>query len=184
MTLSRLSVWKKRFGIMADQKPTVQVQTTSRLETMTVTQEWRFKQLQRFRSEETWRRKEPASRAWYTLAEAGERLASTRDELLRAAAAGDIACYVSTDGLRGRWGAQGDDVDARAGRADVSHLRLTQDACREVAAYGSANVQVLRHPTIKNKGAQFLLEEPLWVAPERILLKHPLPVPGRQPGNH
>lgn len=175
--LSRLAVWKKRFRVMGDEKPTVQVQTTSRLETMTVTQEWRFRQLQRFRFDE---RKRPvtANRAWYTLSEACERLASSGDGLLRAAQAGEIACYVASDGLRGRWGAQGD-ADSRAGRADVSHLRLTSDACREIATYGSANVTVLRHPTINNKGAQFLLEEPLWVAPERILLKHPLPVPGR-----
>lgn len=176
---SRLAVWKKRFRITGDEKPRVQVQTTSRLETMTVTQEWRFRQLQRFRSEEPKRTgSRPANRAWYTLAEACERLASTGDGLLRAAAAGEIACYVASDGLRGRWGAKGD-ADSRAGRAEVSHLRLTPDACREIATYGSANVTVLRHPTINNTGARFLLEEPLWVASERILLKHPLPAPGR-----
>ena len=174
MTLSRLTDWKKRLR-MAEQKPRVQVQTTNRLETMTVTQEWRFRQLQRFRREE---HKELSNRAWYTLAEASARLAATRDELLRTAAAGGLACYVSSDGLRGRWGAR-DDGDSRAGRADVSHLRLPQETCREIVAYGSANVTALRHPTINNKGALFLLEEPLWVAPERILLKHPLRIPGR-----
>lgn len=174
---SRLAGWKKRFRIAGDEKPTVQVQTTSRLETMTVTQEWRFRQLQRFRSEGRTRTGPGAgNRAWYTLLEASERLAATGDGLLRAAAAGEIACYVSSDGLRGRWGAQGD-PDTRAGRADVSHLRLAPDSCREIAAYGSANVTLLRHPTINNPGAQFLLEEPLWVAPERVLLKHPLPLP-------
>lgn len=176
--LSRLAIWKKRF-LVGDEKSKVQVQTTSRLETMTVTQEWRFNQLQRLRSEQ---RSRPnaglPSRAWYTLAEACERLAATGEQVLRAAQAGEIGCYVASEGLRGRWGAQGD-ADSRAGRADVSHLRLTPDTCREIAAYGSANVTVLRHPTINNKGAQFLLEEPLWVAPERVLLKHPLPVPGR-----
>lgn len=177
-TLSRLAEWKKRFRIMADEKPKVQVQTTSRLETMTVTQEWRFHQLQRFRSEEPARAKSGSVRkAWYTLAEAGERLASTGDGLLRAAANGEIACYIASDGLRGRWGTQ-DDPDSPAGRADVSHLRLTEDACREIAAYGSANVTVLSHPTINNKAARFQLAGPLWVAPERILLKHPLPRPG------
>lgn len=172
---SRLAVWKKRLRIAGDQKTKVQVQTTSRLETMTVTQEWRFRQLQRSRYGDR-SGSGLANRAWYTLVEACERLASTGDGLLRAAAAGKIACYVSSDGLRGRWGAQGD-ADSRAGRAEVSHLRLTPDACREIATYGSANVTVLRHPTINNPGAQFLLEEALWVARERILLKHPLPVP-------
>jgi hypothetical protein len=176
---SRLAVWKKRFRIMSDEKPTVQVQTTSRLETMTVTQEWRFRQLERSRSgERSPARSGPASRAWYTLTEACQHLASTSEGLLRAAADGEIACYVASEGLRGRWGAEGDPA-SRVGRADVSHLRLTADACREVATYGSTNLTVLRHPTINNNGAQFLLEEPLWVAPERILLKHPLPAPGR-----
>jgi hypothetical protein len=98
--------------------------------------------------------------------------------LLRAAAGGAIACYVASDGLRGRWGAQ-DVTDSPTVRADVSHLRLTAEACRQIAGYGSANVTGLRHPTINNKAAQFLLAEPLWVAPERILLKHPLPPAGR-----
>lgn len=163
---------------MGDEKPTVQVETTGRLETMTVTQEWRFRQLQRFRSEERTRPRLP-SRAWYTLAEAGERLGATGERLLRAAAAGEIACYVASDGLRGHWGARGD-AGSRPGRADVSHLRLTPEACRQIATDGSANLTVLRHPTINNQGARFLLEEPLWVAPERVLLKHPLPVPGRR----
>ncbi|HZD52872.1 MAG TPA: hypothetical protein VE175_07475, partial [Woeseiaceae bacterium] len=94
-------------------------------------------------------------------------------------AEGNIACYVASNGLRGRWGAQGDaGAGARAGRADVSHLRLTRAACREAAALGGVNVTALRHPTVNGGSAQFLLEEPLWVARERILLKHPLPAPG------
>lgn len=175
--MSKIDTWKKRFRITGDSRPKVLVQTSSRLETMTVTQEWRFNQLQQIRAEErTGARARPPKRAWYTLQEASEQMAATADGLLCAAAAGSISCYVPTDGLRGRWGNQG---DARPERAQVSHLRLTQDACRDIVAYGSANVSALRHPTINNAAAQFLLEEPLWVAPERILLKHPLPARGR-----
>jgi hypothetical protein len=175
--LARLDVLKKRFRIMGDSKPKVQVQTTSRLETMTVTQEWRFKQLQRIRVEEH-RRKVPANRAWYTLTEACIRLVTTPDSLLRAAAEGKVTCYVASEGLRGRWGPQDNAAGARASRADISHFRLTRAACREAAAHGGVNVTVLRHPTVNGQSAQFLLEEPLRVAPERILLKHPLPSPG------
>lgn len=171
----RLDVLKKRFRIMGDSKPKVQVQTASCLETMTVTQEWRFKQLQRTRVEEH-QRKVPASRPWYMLAEACNRLATTPDSLLRAAAEGDVTCYVASEGLRGCWGAHA--VGARASRADISHFRLTRAACREAAAHGGVEVTMLRHPTVNGKSAQFLLGAPLWVAYERVLLKHPLPAPG------
>lgn len=175
--LARLDILRRRFLIKGDNKPKVQVQTTSSLETMTVTQEWRFKQLQRIRVEEH-QRKVPANRPWYTLAEACNRLATTPDSLLRAAAEGNVTCYVASEGLRGRWGAQDNATGARASRADISYFRLTRAACRQAAVHGGVNVTELRHPTVNGKSAQFLLEEPLRVAPERILLKHPLPAPG------
>jgi hypothetical protein len=178
LDLPRLETWKKRFRLTGDQKPTVQVQTTSRLETMTVTQEWRFNELQRVRFEEVKGRKSLPDRPWYTLAEANQRLATGTGRLLRAGAAGQLNCYVATDGLRGCWGGP-EDADTTSARADISHLRLLPAACRDIEAYGSVNVTVLAHPTAQGKGARFHLREPLWVAPERLLLKHPLPPAGR-----
>lgn len=171
--MSRLKAWKKRLRILGDKKPTVQVQTTDQLETMTATQEQRFRQLQRVRVEE---HRRSANRPWYTLADACNRLATTPDSLLQAAAEGSITCYVASNGLLGRWDAGGDS-GGRAGHADVSHLRLTRAACREAATDGGVEVTVLCHPTANVRGARFLLDKPLWVAPERILLKHPLPAP-------
>lgn len=174
----RLDTLVKRIRTLGEHKGQERVLTENKYETLTSTQACRFKQLQRIRVDEREAAEaaEPA-REWFDLDEASVRLATSTERLLEAAAAGNIVCYVTADGLRGRWqqpGTGGPAGDPPA-MVEITHLRLPKNVCHEMMAYGSVNVSMLEHETGDGDRIYFELQEPLWTDPDRILLKHPLP---------
>jgi hypothetical protein len=181
--VARFDTWVKRFRTLGEQKPRERVLTYTKYENLTVTQAWRFKQLQRFR---IGRREKPrfAVKPHYPLPEACTQLGTTVSDMLRLAASKDLECFVLSAGLRGHWcvPGQGDVGDPAATVELPPYLALTAADCGEIQLNGSANVTELERPSSSvppnersARHSRFRLGEPLWVNPERIVLRHPLP---------
>jgi hypothetical protein len=165
---------------MGDSRPRERVLANQKYEVMTSTQACRFKHLERIRFRE---RKSAENNAgdlpYYPLSEAARRLSTGAERLLLMAAAGKLDCYVSTDGLRGEWRLDGNQANAHLKTPrdlpETGALALQVTECRDIEAYGSVNVSEFELRLPNGVRATFCLNEPLWVDPERLLLKHPLP---------
>jgi hypothetical protein len=162
----------QRIRHIGKQKGEERVLVSGKYETLTSTQAYRFQELRDVEHE--LRAPEdalPKDKPWYALAEASTRLSLPSGELLAMAAAGTLRIYVDANGLRGRWRGERPHGDAPA----LAYLAVPADNCRDIAAYGSANVAVLEHGLDDGRQAEFELQTTLWVDPARLILKHPLP---------
>lgn len=167
----------KRFRSIAQPKAHERVLTrTSRLEVMTSTQAVRFRHLKGMRTGAARAPDVEQAKPHYALPEASRKLGVPVQQLLQSAAAGHLTCYVISAGVRGNW-----DVDAsRAEGAQLpQYLAVNADDCRAIETWGSVNVHELLDAGQRGDEAagrpRFLLREPLWVDPERLVLMHPLP---------
>jgi hypothetical protein len=182
--VSRFDTWVKRFRTLGEHKTHERVLTHDKYEILTSTQACRFKQLQGMRigRKETARAAAPA-KPHYPLPEACARLDTTVSEMLLSAAANDFRCFVLAAGLRGRWQVSGPEDSAPSTAIRMpQYLALTPADCRDIESNGSVNVSEFEYPsdgspTHGGPRAQlrFRLVEPLWVDPQRIVLRHPLP---------
>ncbi|MEX2496663.1 MAG: hypothetical protein WD448_11270 [Woeseia sp.] len=182
--MSTLNTWMKRFRSMGQYKPREHVLMRDRFEVLTSTQACRFKELQHIHLGR--QGNVPKDLPHYALSEASARLNLSVDRILLSAAAGDLECYVLAAQLRGQWRIGGRDaLELHHTEAFVMprYLALKAVDCREIEAYGSANVFELEYPATSDSSisefgerTRFQLLEPLWVDPERIVLRHPLPV--------
>jgi hypothetical protein len=175
----------KRFRTLGEHKPYERVLTHSKYEILTATQACRFKQLQRLRvgRKETNRY---AAKPHYPLPEACVQLGTTVSEMLLSAVVNDLECFVLAADLRGRWHVAGQE---NTGPSTIAvempqYLALTAADCRDIELNGSVNVTVLEYPSGSRPAGgrpteqlRFRLLQPLWVDPERIVLRHPLPRP-------
>ena len=182
----RFDTLLKRLRNMGEVKSYERIQTVRGSETMTSTQACRFRELQntRFERKGTGRK----VKSHYSLKEAARVLKSEVDEILMSAAVGRLQCFVRSEGLRGHWRPSGHgEPRLPAEPAEMpGYLALSPADCRQIAAYGSANVHDLEYPAgsvpdgeadgdAVSTAARFILREPMWVDPARIVLKHPLP---------
>lgn len=184
--MSRFDTWVKRFRTLGEHKPYERVLTHGKYEVLTSTQACRFKQLQRFRigRKETNRY---AAKPHYPLPEACVQLGTTVREMLLSAAVNDLKCFVLAADLRGRWHVAGQGNTGRPSTTAVEmpqYLALTPADCRGIELNGSVNVTELEYPSGSRPAGgspaeqlRFRLLQPLWVDPERIVLRHPLPTP-------
>ena len=171
---------------MGEVKSYERIQTVRGSETMTSTQACRFRELQntRFERKGTGRK----VKSHYSLKEAARVLKSEVDEILMSAAVGRLQCFVRSEGLRGHWRpTRHGEPRLPAEPAEMpGYLALSPADCRQIAAYGSANVHDLEYPAgsvpdgeadgdAVSTAARFILREPMWVDRARIVLKHPLP---------
>lgn len=182
--VSRFDTWVKRFRL-GEQKTYERVLTQNKYEILTSTQAWRFKQLQRFRiaRKATTR---TTVKPHYSLPEACALMGVRVSEMLLSAATKDVECLVLSAGLRGRWcvAGQEDAVDPAATIELPPYLAVTAADCRDIESNGSVNVIELERPSNSvppsersRRHLRFRLLEPLWVDAERLVLRHPLPVP-------
>lgn len=177
--MSRIDALVRRFRNIAQPKAHERVLTrTSKLEVMTSTQAVRFRQLKGLRTGAGNRQASEQAKPHYPLPEAGRRLEVPVNRLLQAGAAGKLTCYVLTANLRGSW------LDHRPSTGDTElpqYLALRPEDCRDIETWGSVNLHELLHPVEHDPDgrvaglARFVLREPLWVDPQRLVLKHPLP---------
>ena len=168
--MSRIDALMKRFRHIAQAKAHERVLTrTSKLEVMTSTQAVRFRQLKGLREGAAKGPKGEQAKPHYPLPEASRRLGLPVNRLLQAAAAGKLTCYVLAAHLRGSWA-----DDTPAGDRLPPYLMLKPDDCRDIETWGSVNVHELVHPGETGQ-LHFRLQEPLWVDPQGVVLKHPLP---------
>lgn len=182
--MSRFDIWVKRFRTLGEHKTHERVLTHDKYEILTSTQACRFRQLQgsRIGRKETGRNA-PAVKPHYPLPEASVQLGTTVGEMLLSAAANDIQCFVLAAGLRGRWRIAGQDDSAPSTAIELpQYLALTAADCRDIESNGSVNVSELQYPSVSGSAEgrpteqlRFRLLEPLWVDPQRIVLRHPLP---------
>ena len=180
--MAKFDILLKRLRNMGEGKEYERIQTVNGCETMTVTQACRFKELQHTRFGGKGNRRK--AKAHYSLKEAARLLRSEVDDILLAAAAGRLQCFVTSAGLRGQWcpTGHGEPRLPKEPAAMPKYLALTPADCRQIAAYGSVNVYDLEYPvgSVPDGGAlstaaRFILREPMWVDRARIVLKHPLP---------
>jgi hypothetical protein len=176
--MSRIDTLMTRFRRIAQSKSHEHVLTrTSKLEVMTSTQAVRFRQLKGLRTGATKKSENEQAKSAYSLPEACERLGLPVNRLLQAAAAGKLTCYVLSRNLRGSW--------SRPWPADPQlpqYLALQPQDCRDIETWGSVNVHELLHPGETGRAGgqagdlpRFRLREPLWLDPDGVVLKHPLP---------
>jgi hypothetical protein len=107
--------------------------------------------------------------------------------MLLSAAVNDLKCFVLAADLRGRWHVAGQGNTGRPSTTAVEmpqYLALTPADCRGIELNGSVNVTELEYPSGSRPAGgspaeqlRFRLLQPLWVDPERIVLRHPLPTP-------
>lgn len=164
--MAKIDEWVKRVRIMGKGKPLEQVRAFDRNVVMTTTQAWRFRELQAGNPPP-----QPAlqDRKWYSLQDACDRLGCSEDDLLADVSEGRVACYVEASRLRGAW-----KPGRAAPAATPAHLALPVEHCRQIAAYGSANVRELEYrrqtpPTV------FRLAETQWIDRKALRFAHPLP---------
>lgn len=177
--MSRIDALVRRFRNIAQPKAHERVLTrTSKLEVMTATQAVRFRQIKGSRAGAANKQASERAKPHYPLPEACRRLDVPANRLLQAGAAGKLACYVLAANLRGSW------HDDRPNTDDAElpqYLALRPEDCRDIETWGSVNVHELLHPGASGPGSRgagqrrFVLREPLWVDPEGLVLKHPLP---------
>jgi len=161
----------QRVRAMSKGKTLQRVQAFNREVVMTATQAWRFRELQAGGFPE--RPPEPApapDKPWYSVAEAAERLGDSVDDLLDAAARGNITCFVDSTRLKGRW-----EGLASEPKKHPERLMLSVEDCGQVRSLGSANVDCLELRRGRQTLGRYRLAETQFVAPSRLLLKHPLP---------
>lgn len=173
----RLDTFLKRLRSASSVKPREHVQTVNGSETMTRTQAYRFRELQSIRFEGKAGRQKTGPH--YSLKEAARLIRSEVDDILSAAAAGRLQCFVESADLQGHWLTTG---PAGLPVAMPGYLALSPADCRQIADYGGVNVSDLEyHPATSNDGdpaspaMRFVLREPMWVDRAHIVLKHPLP---------
>lgn len=154
-------------------KPKERVLTFDRYEEMTATQALRFKDLQAAMLLEGNEASESfPDQPWYSLDDAGRRITATKAELLVAAAAGRILCFVYAGNADGYWDAAAS-TPVPASVPDL--LQLPTKLCGEIARFGSANVKVLEfHHSAKNV-LRYRLKKAAWVDADLLYLQHPLP---------
>jgi hypothetical protein len=103
--------------------------------------------------------------------------------MLLSAAANDLQCFVLTAGLRGRWHVSGQEDPITSTAIEMpQYLALAAADCRDMESNGSVNVSELEYPSGAGladgrpiEQLRFRLLEPLWVDPQRTVLRHPLP---------
>lgn len=183
--MSKINTWVKRFRSARQAAPRQQILANGKAEILTATQACRFQQLQNLhlgRKPHTGRTER--ARPHYPIADASRQLGVSVERILLAAAAGDLQCYLTAPGLRGRWRIGASNAEElRAEAVEMPpYLALTPSDCRDIEAYGSANVTELDYPAGRDRSVsefgehtRYCLLEPLWVDPERIVLRHPLP---------
>lgn len=174
--MSRIDTWMKRFKYAGLKKPRERVHTDAGIETLTYTQAYRYKQLKRMHAVDQPKRRRARNHPQFmSLAEVEEITGAEREELLVMAADSHLKLFVDVAGLRGQWQwADHVDSDILASSKPV-YLALPPASCRDIAAYGSANVSRLEKKGNNGDRAVFNLWDPLWVGPEKIVLLGPLP---------
>ena len=178
-------------------KPKVPVVVGKKVEQMTETQSYRFAQLNdgdKLKSDPT--AGNPLEDLRYRLVDAAFRLMISEKELLQKAALGSIRLYTDATGLTGRWQRERVDADAVQSsprRLKSGFLALDVKACAGLVTQGSTSVSVLELPGSANPAGidldsetlqtlsawglgnkQFLLEEPLVIDRNRVVLLSPL----------
>lgn len=175
--MSRIDTLMKRFRSIAQPKTHERVLTrTSKLEVMTSTQAVRFRHLKGMRTGVTKKQNVEQTKPHYALPEASRKLGVPVKRILQSAAAGKLTCYVLSSGVHGNWHV---DAPRTEGAKLPQYLAVKADDCRAIETWGSVNVHELLNAGQRGDEAaerpRFLLREPLWVDPERLVLLHPLP---------
>lgn len=165
--MSRIDEWVKRVRIRGKAKSHEEVVAFDRKVVMTTTQAWRFRELQAggFPAHPPGP-VPPADKPWYTLEEACQKLGCAAEDLLAAAADGRLRCFVEARGLRGSW-------DDQAEPPTPTHLALTARSCRDIASYGSANVDAFE-AQVGAARRQFRPAEIQWIDRRQLRFAHPL----------
>lgn len=142
----------------------VTVATETGVEKMTSTQAFRYSELRELGRAET--ATTPLSdQAWYSFAEASDRLGCNTDALLQHYLVSKLHCYVPAAGLRGAW--------TQAVPATPKALALRLEDFAEIAAFGSTNLDELLHPD--DAAAVFKLQSRTYVDVSALRVPHPLP---------
>lgn len=172
--VTRLSQWFKK----GRKRPKYPVLIADKHESLTGTQAVRFEEIGRLRRKDSAVPNASGRKSYYSLQEACERMPSNKETLLRMAASGLLICYVSADGLKGRWQNVGSDGSAPATPSEhpaTRYLALSIETCREVESHSSTTVSVLEHRDADGRKTFFRLQEPLWIDSDKLLLLDPLP---------
>ncbi|MGB5347488.1 MAG: hypothetical protein WBN23_15080 [Woeseia sp.] len=174
--MSFLHRWFARLRGKPAVPPRQSVLAFDRYEEMTATQALRFEDLQRALREQGIE-VEPAEpeQPWYSLEDAGSRTGHTGPELLTAAAAGRLQCFVYAQNAAGYWDAS-PTTPVPASVPDF--LALPASQCREVLETGGANVRILEFHHSAKHVVRYRLKELAWVGSDTLYLQHPLPGPG------
>ena len=150
--VSRLSQWKKIFGL--SKKPKVTVQVGEKAEVMTETQAFRFDELAQTGSRATATLSDnPLEQSRYSLQDAAFRLMISEAELLRQAASGSIRLYADVTGLEGRWrriDANGKTIESSMRSLRSGYLGLPIHLCKELALQGGINVSTFELPDLQD----------------------------------
>lgn len=173
--MSLIADWIARLRGKSPQASRVSVLAFDQYEELTATQAIRFEELQQALKDQGIEISagEP-EQPWYSLRDASRRTQVSREDLLAAAGAGRLHCFVYARNAAGYWDAA---ASTPVPSSVPDFLEIPAAQCRQIIEFGSASIKNLEYHHSPKNVLRYRLQDAAWVDLETLYLQHPLPEP-------